>query len=144
MARTITSANSKFSLIIPGLFDAPQLLQGYATDDAFTADDVDTAQVEVGVDGLMSAGYTPFITPMSVTFQANSISIDLFEQWLEAEKVIREKLPANGSILVRSVGKQYTLTTGVLTKVPQIVKAKKVLGPRTFGITWQNITPSPV
>ena len=33
---TITSANSSFAIIVPGVYSAPQSVQGYATDEPST------------------------------------------------------------------------------------------------------------
>ena len=56
---TITSANSVFTLVVAGLFPAPVQLKGYASDKAFTTEAVDLAEVQMGVDGRMTAGFVP-------------------------------------------------------------------------------------
>ena len=140
--KTITSANSRFTLSIPDVFPAPVALQGYAADDAFDNEAVDAAEILIGVDGLMSAGYTPFLTKMTIAFQANSPSIDVIDTWLGAMKSATEILYAQGSIELPSVGRAYTLVDGVLSRPKQIVGAKKVLQPVTHEITWAGIIPT--
>ena len=54
---TITSANSIISASIPDVYPAAQQLQGYAVDDAWAAESVEMALAQMGVDGLMSAGF---------------------------------------------------------------------------------------
>jgi hypothetical protein len=56
---TITIANSVFTLTATAVFPVPQALQGYAADDAFTTEAIAMADVVIGVDGKLSAGYTP-------------------------------------------------------------------------------------
>lgn len=141
---TITAANSIFNLNIPGLFPISQTLRGYATDDAFAVDQVDMAEVMMGVDGHMSAGFTPFPSPMTITFQADSPSIFLFDTWAAAQKQQREIIPANAAILLPATNKAYTLTNGVLTKANQLPDVKKVLGPQKYVITWESINSTPV
>lgn len=139
---TITSANSVFTLIIPSLYPVPQVLKGYATDDAFTVDTVDVAETMMGVDGKMSAGFTPFVIPMAIALQADSPSIAVFDFWLGAMKVAKEVYPANGTILLPGTGRSYTLTNGILTKVKLLPDAKKVLQPVQYTITWEAINPA--
>lgn len=143
MAKTITSANSQYILAIPLLFPAPQQLQGYAADAAFDTAEVDEAEVVMGVDGRMSAGFVPFITPQVIHLQADSPSIALFESWLAAEKAIMEKYYASGIIVLPSVQRKYVCTNGVLRAVSQVPSAKKVLQPRDFTINWEDISPVP-
>ena len=136
---TITSANSVFTLILPTLYPVPQVLQGYAADDAFAADAVDWAETVMGVDGKMSAGYTPNVTKMTISFQPDSASIQVFDFWLGAMKVAQEVYFASGTIQLPSVGKSYTLTNGVLTSAKPLPDAKKVLQPMQYGLTWESV-----
>ena len=141
---TITSANSTFTLIIPGVYPVPQLLQGYAVDDAFAIDSVDIAENQMGVDGQMASGFTPYMSVMTVAFQANSSSIIIMDNWLGAMNAAREVFPALGFINYPSVRKNYALNNGVLTKAKVLADAKKVLQPVQYVITWESIVPSPV
>lgn len=144
MSRTITSANSVFTLLIPGLLPAPFNVQGYAADDAFSVDAVESAETMMGVDGKMSAGYTPFITPMTVTLQADSASVDIFDQWLGAQQASRETLPATATITLPAVNKSYVLTNGVLKRIKQFPDNKKVLQPVQYSIDWESVTAVPI
>ncbi len=144
MAFTITAANSIFNLNIAGLFPVSQKLQGYAVDDAFMVEQVEMAENQMGVDGKMSSGFTPFMLKMTVALQADSPSIFLFETWIAAQKQAREILPANGAILLPATQKAYTMTKGVLTTANVMPDVKKVLGPQKFVITWESINPTPV
>ena len=42
--KTLTSANSVLIIGVAGLFNAPQQIQGFATDDIFSIEDVDTVE----------------------------------------------------------------------------------------------------
>lgn len=139
---TITSANSVFTIVIPGLFPAPVQLKGYATDKAFATEAIDLAEVQMGVDGRMTAGYTPNPTKQTVTLQADSPSKDIFTALIEATKTAREIFYVSGSIALPSTGESFTLTRGVLTNVKQIPDAQKVLQPMDFVITWESVNRS--
>lgn len=141
---TITSANSVLTLTVPDLLPVPFKVEGYATDDAFTTEAVDSAETMMGVDGKMSAGYTPFITPMTITLQADSPSIELFDGWLGAQKVAKEIFYAKGALALPSVNKTYVLNKGALKRITQIPAGKKVLQPVVYQVDWESVTPTPL
>lgn len=142
--RTLTSANSVFTLAIPSLALGPFTVQGYSADDAFTLDPVDISETVMGVDGRMSAGYTPYITPMVVTLQADSESCDAFEAWLSAMKTLREIAFGFAVIEIPANGKVYTLNRGALKRVQQMPSARKILQPTTYGIDWAEVIIAPL
>ena len=139
---TITSANSVFTIVIPGLFPAPVQLQGYASDKAFTTEAIDLAEVQMGVDGRMTAGFIPNPTKQTVTLQADSPSKDIFTALIQAMKTAREVFYISGSIALPSTGESFTLTRGILTNTKQIPDAQKVLQPMDFVITWESVNRS--
>lgn len=139
---TITSANSVFTIVIPGLFPAPVQLRGYASDKAFTTETIDLAEVQMGVDGRMTAGFMPNPTKQTITLQADSPSKDIFTGLIQAMKTAREVFYISGSIALPSTGESFTLTRGILTNVKQIPDAQKVLQPMDFMITWESINRS--
>lgn len=139
---TITSANAVFTLNIPDVFPTPQLLEGYATDDGFDTEVVDTAEAKMGVDGIMSAGFTPFITKQTIHFQADSPSIQVIDDWLGAMESAQEVFFASASIVLPSVGRAYTFNKGALTKGKKLPDAKKLLEPVTYEISWESVSPA--
>lgn len=139
---TITSANSVFTIVIPGLFPAPVQLRGYASDKAFTTEAIDLAEVQMGVDGRMTAGFMPNPTKQTVTLQADSPSKDIFTALIQAMKTAREVFYISGSIALPSTGESFTLTRGILTNTKQIPDAQKVLQPMDFVITWESVNRS--
>lgn len=139
---TITSANSVFTLVIPGLFPAPVQLRGYATDKAFATEATDFAEVQMGVDGRMTAGYIPMPTKQTITLQADSSSRDIFTALIQAMKTAREVFYLSGSIALPSTGESFTLTRGILTNAKQIPDAQKVLQPMDYIITWESVNRS--
>jgi hypothetical protein len=139
---TITSANSVFTIVVPGLFPAPVQLLGYASDKAFTTEAVDLAEVQMGVDGRMTAGYVPNPVKQTITLQADSPSKDIFTAVIQAMKTAREVFYISGSISLPSTGESFTLTRGILTNAKQIPDAQKVLQPVDYVITWEQINRS--
>lgn len=139
---TITSANSVFLISSPSLFPAPVQLVGYASDKAFAMDALDIAEVNMGVDGRMTAGFVPNPSKQTVTLQADSPSISIFETIIRTMKQAREVFYLNASIAIPSTGESYTLTRGILTSISQMPNAQKILQEREFSITWQTVTRS--
>jgi hypothetical protein len=143
MARTITSANSVFTLT-SSIIVVPFQVQGFATDDAFDIGDAAPVEVRKGVDGKKSSGYTPYMVSQTVHLQADSPSIDLFEALLAAMDAAQEDFTLDGSIVIPSVGKVYTLVNGSLIRVSKAPPAKKVLEPQIYEIMWDKVFPAPL
>lgn len=139
---TITSANSVFTLVVAGLFPTPVQLKGYASDKAFTTEAVDLAEVQMGVDGRMTAGFVPNPVKQTITLQADSPSKDIFTAMIQAMKTAREVFYISGSISLPSTGESFTLTRGILTNAKQIPDAQKVLQPVDYVITWESVNRS--
>lgn len=141
---TLTAANSVFALAIPGLYDTPQIQQGYATDDAFAADDVNPVQVEMGVDGKLSGGYVPYPTAINVVYQADSPSLVMYDDWMNAQEIYREAYQAEGYMILPGTGMKYTLTKGFMTTGSKMPGVKKILQPRKFVLTFELCQPAPL
>lgn len=139
MAKTLTTANSALALSVLGLFNSPQNIQGYATDDSFAADDVSAVETAMGVDGYLSGGFTPVPTVLNINLQADSLSNDFFDTWINAQLQARELYICNGSILLTGIGKKYALTKGFLTTHSPMAGSKKILQPRKFTITFESV-----
>ena len=142
---TITSANASFYLTVAGIAAVgSQKLQGWATDDAFAAEDVTVSETLMGIDGKMSAGFVNAICPMTITFQADSPSLPLFDAWWAQQRAVQDTYFANGIITLPSVGYTYALVKGALKSLPPMPDAKKVLQPRKIKIDWQSIVAAPI
>jgi hypothetical protein len=139
---SITSSNAVFTLLVPAVFATPQLVQQFATDDAFASDLVDLGEMVLGVDGVASFAFIPFLTPSTIALQANSPSIGIFEAWVAAEVSAGEKYPASGVIVMPGINKTFSLTNGGLMKHTPFPSAKKVLQPVHYQIVWNFVTPS--
>jgi hypothetical protein len=139
---SITSSNSVFTLSALSVFPAAQNLKGYAADDAFMADAIDMADVVMGVDGKLSAGYVPNPTKVTIALQADSPSIKVFEAIIAATRAARDVIFLDASVSMPSTGKSYTLTRGVLTNASQFPDAKKTLQPQKYIITFESCISS--
>lgn len=141
---TITSANSVFTLGASGLFNVPVKIQGYSADDAFSVEEVQFMEKYMGVDGHLSAGWTPYIVPLDFTLSPDSPSLSVMNSIIAAEKATREKIQLNASILIPGLGLIFSFTSGYLDKGAIIPSAGKILKPMKFSLAFQDVSAAPM
>lgn len=136
---TITSANSSFALVIPGVYNSGVNVSGYATDDAFAIEDIERVEARMGIDGKASFGYKFELYQMDVTLQGDSPSFDVFNNWQTAMDATREVIVASATILIPSIKKKSLFTNGVMTRFKSFPDAKKTLQTTKFRLTWESV-----
>ena len=142
--RTLTGANAIITLSAPDVFGAPFQLQGFAADDVFSTEAVQSAEVLMGVDGVMSAGFVFVPIPQNYMLQSDSQSVDFFETFWLQQQQNRTVYRLTGGISLKMVGKRYSMSNGVLTNYTPTADVKKLLQPRKFTITWESVLPAPI
>ena len=140
MARTITAANVVLTITVPGLYDTPQQFSGYSTDKVWSSDTLKLAETMMGVDGKLSAGYTPNPVSMTLSLQADSFGIDIFDNVIQNTQQQREVYRVSGSISVPATGKVYQGVNGVVESAKVMPDASKVLQPQEYIIIWESLT----
>jgi hypothetical protein len=139
----ITAANAIYTLLIPNVILGPVQLQGFAADDIFDTEPLEAAEISMGVDGNLSAGFVFVPVNQGITLQADSASTSVFDAWRASELANKTKYPATGQIKLPAIGTKWTLTQGFLRTYPAIPNAGRILKPRKFTISWQSIFPQP-
>jgi hypothetical protein len=141
--QTITSANSELILVCSQVFAAPQSIEGYATEDAWNVAQFEVAQVRMGVDAHMSAGFVPAVKEMDLMLQADSPSRQVLQRILGVMEATREVVFIdNATLALPGTGEVWEFTKGVITKAPKTPPGKKVLESTTWQITWEDIQPA--
>lgn len=140
----ITSANSVLMLGVLSLYAVPQQMQGFAADDMYSLGGVDNAEVVMGADARMSAGWIPQIKTLDITLQADSEHNAFFESWYAAQEAGKTIYKGFGIITQESIGMSYALTNGVLCNYSPLADGKKVLQPRKFQIKWESVIGAPI
>jgi len=120
----------------------PQQLKGYSAEKAWSTDNVDLAETQIGVDGRMTAGYTPNVVKQTISLQADSPSKQIFTSIARATKAARDIYYISGTIDLPSTGESFVCTRGVLQAVKPLPDAAKVLQPMEFMIVWESINPT--
>lgn len=138
---TITAANINFALVVPDIFPVPQLLEAYATDDAFATEALEIVRVRMGVDGKMKGGYVPNPIVMPIKFMPTSPSIAIFNQWARSMVQARETFEAQAIITYPSLNMAFACNVGYLTKYKVLPDVKTLLEDVDYEITWQDIKP---
>lgn len=137
---SITSANAVYLLSISALFPVPQQLQQFSTDEIYATDPLEAAEIMMGVDGFLSAGFVFVPIMQTIMLQADSVSSAVFDAWWANQQQQKDLFFATGSITLPSIKLKYTMSQGVLKTYQALADAGKTLKPRKFTIAWQNIT----
>jgi hypothetical protein len=138
----LTGANAVIMLSIAGLFNFPQQLQGFAADDVFDTEALESAETRMGVDGILSAGFVFVPVRQGYALQADSPSIFIFDTWWATQQTTESIFRATGTIIMPALGKQWSLTRGVLHSYIPIPTVKKLAQPQKFGIVWERVIPT--
>ena len=142
--KTITSANAILILTVEELYPSGVQIEKFASDDAFSSDNVAIAEVRMGVDGQLAAGYTPAPIPFKISLEADSDSIEYLRNIANNQRLNKTTYSITASISIPALGKEFTLINGILTEVPSILNAKKVLEPTQWGFTFEDVNDSTI
>ena len=139
----LTTANSTMALTTQTLYPSAQLIQGYAADDAFDTEAVENGEYSMGIDGKLSAGFVFNPIPLTMTLQADSTSLNIFENIWQFEFKNRAKLSQNVTITVPAVGKRYEFFDGFMRsyKAPA---GKRILEPGVVVFLFNSLQVSPI
>ena len=141
---SITGANATILLSIAGLFPAPQQLQGFAADDVFDSESIDSAETLMGVDGFMSAGFVYVPVNQTFTLQADSPSIPFFDVWYLQQVAGLTTYTANGVTILPAIKKKFIMTTGYLIGYKPLPAGKKLLQPQRFRLRFNLSAAIPI
>lgn len=140
---TITSANSVATISAPKAGVVGATLEGYSTDRAIFSDAIQIAEVQMGVDGRMTAGYTPMPQPVTITFQADSPSLrNVIKPIVQTIKNTRDIVWITMEVALPGPGEKYALVRGTMTNAKQMPDLGKVLQPVDVQFTFQSIDAS--
>lgn len=143
MNRDITSANSTAVMYLD-IFPAGIKFEQYSADGAWTSDAYAVLETRMGVDGKMSAGYTPVEKEVTFTFQANSPTLDKLDIIWQTMEVSKTPLFGQISIKIPSIKKQYVLANVVLMNYKLLPDAQKILEPIDVTFRCESITSVPL
>lgn len=138
----ITSANSSIVISSADIALAATQLEGFGADASFATEDVESAVTQIGVDGKMSAGWVPRITNMTITLNPASASVAVFDTIITTADTLRAPVWLNCVVQIPSIGKSYTLSKGVLSRVKQAPDGGRVLAEQKFTLSFESCRPA--
>lgn len=141
---TLTSANSVLSLGVKGLFDSPQVIQGFEVDDGVLSQAVARAEVRQGLDGYLAGGkvFNPYVVDIHL-MPTSVVSLSFFETVQNAQEGANEVFEFFGSLTLPGNGRFYTFTRGYMTSETPFAGVRKTLQPIVFQLTFESIVPNP-
>lgn len=141
---SITSANAVLVLTAVNLFPVPQKIEGWSSDSSFMHDDAALAETQMGVDGRLTAGFTPMEKVQNLKLQADSPSVQVFDLIKQTTEVTRDVVWLAGTLTIPATGEVFTFTRGVLQTAPVAKSSQKVLQPQNYRIVWESVKRSPI
>lgn len=139
---TLTVANSVMTLTCSELGIGPVQIKGFQTDDAFDTPNVKPAEVMIGVDGVKSQGYVPYLVPFKFFLQADSVSIAIMDVIKESQDAAQDVYDLGVSLSAPGLGKLWTFTDGTLTDLKPTPQGKKMMQGQNYEITFGKIISS--
>lgn len=140
---SITAANAIITIGIPGIFNLPQQIQGFSSDDIFDVETIEMIEESMGIDGILTAGFKFVPIPMSVSLQADSVSVGIFDFWAGSQQAGIDAFPGFGTLALPSLQKKWVLNKGYLKGWPPMPSAGKVLKPLKYNMVWGQMIPQP-
>lgn len=143
MAATLTVANSSIVLTAEGVFPNGVTLSGYAADNVFEFGAVESKELSMGIDGRYSAGFVHNPIPFTITLQADSDSINVFEEIWRREQSTRGALEIGLTVALPSLGKRYGLRNGFMQSY-QAPSGQRILQPVSAVFSFGRLEPSKI
>lgn len=138
---TITAANSTLHLTVPGLYDSPVKVEGFASDAAVQVAQNNPAVTEMGIDGHLSMGWVPTAKEMTISLAADSPSLRLFEDWAALQESTREVIACNMEITIPSINRRIVGIRGCMTTCQTTPNVGQTLQAAQYVFTFESLTP---
>lgn len=140
----ITSTNSKLFLTVEDLYPNAVQLQNFSTDQAISVDEQEIAQVRMGVDGGLAAGYVPNPYVITISFEAGSASLDVMWDIMQAMRNNNRIYSTTLMAQIESIGKVFEWSNGTLTSGTVIPGIKKTLDATSFKFSFARLNQSSI
>ena len=131
----VTSVNTIVTLYAPPVITTPVRLQNFSADTAVDVNDFTMAEVRMGIDGGLAAGYVPSTKELTITLEAASPSRSYLEalyMWMETNQQTVNVIITVDQPTLR---KRYIFETGVLQNGTVMSSVQKTLK----AIAWKFI-----
>lgn len=140
--RQITSANATFTLTVQTLFNAPIILENWSANRAWEAQALKLSDTRLSIDGKLNKGFVPSAYDMTLTFQPNSNTWDVFDAIQVASRQARTVYTLNGELTLPSLERKYTFVSGCVLDVAATPNGGELIEERAVHIRWENVLPA--
>ena len=134
----ITSSNAQIVLTVKNLFPSGLPLQNFGTDQSATQDEETFGETRMGVDGKLAAGYTPTPKKVTITFEADSPSLEGMNMVVSMQNALKQLFECGLTVMIPSIGKTFTYTKGYLITGKPLPDLKKVLDPVSYTFEFED------
>lgn len=157
--KSITSANSALTItctsrnIATGLSTSlgayssilgiPTRIEGWASDSAFSTDQVESSIMVQGVDGKAHTGWVPYLVPFNVNLYPDSDSQAFLTQIYALERTMRESLLITAVLVVPSTQQKLYFDNGVISRLTSFASHGRVQQAQATGFIFETVTPMP-
>ena len=138
----LTSADSTLILVCAELYPSGIQIEGFSTDSILTGEDITIAETRMGVDGRLSAGYTPTPKNVVITLEASSPSLEVMQNIFQYMQSTKTQPECSMTIQIPSMRQVASLVQGCMTKGRLIPDLKKLLDPTSWSFTFAEIKVS--
>lgn len=140
---TLTSANSVLALGAVGVFDSPQVIEGFEVDDGVLSQAVSRVETRQGLDGRLVAGkvFNPYVIDVHLMPGASDQTLQFFETVASAQEATREVVEMFGNLTLSGVNRSYEFINGYITSETPFASVRKTLQPVVFQITFEQCNP---
>lgn len=132
----LTSANATILLVVADLYPSGVQIEGFSTDQILTGEDITIAETRMGVDGRLSAGYTPTPKNVVLSVEASSPSLEVLQNLYQIMESERSQPECSMTIDIPSLDQVISLTQGCLTKARPMPDLKKMLDATSWTFTF--------
>lgn len=139
----ITSANASIWVVILEKYPAGFALDHFATDTALSMDSVVQAEVRMGVDGKMSAGFTPTTKVVTINLEPGSQAATFFDLTFQAQQTFKTLYNINMVCTIPDINRVYVWDNGVMREGTPLPSLSTVLEPTTWVFEFERMTLAP-
>ena len=139
MDRNITSANAIADMTVDRLYPQGFQLQQFSTDAAISQSDDTIAETRIGIDGYMTAGYTPSIKTITITLEPTSPSKEYLDHIYKSSIKNKRIYLCNLLITLPSLAKIIQYKYGVLKTSKILPDMQKTLAPIAYTFDFEGV-----
>jgi hypothetical protein len=140
----ITATDIAAVLRVETLYPQGVELVYFAQDQAISVASAENAEVRMGVDGKMAAGFIPYLLEVTINLEANSPSARTLGRIFEAQRKKRGVYSSDLIVTIPSEKNVYSFTGGVLKNGVVMPDIKKALEPTAWVYNFPGMDRSEI